>query len=448
MSNQDNLSETDRIRNFCYKYRYFLIILLIAVIIRVVLSWFVVHHDSISWLKTIQNVESSVGLYKLEGLWYTPVFGYILSFIAYLGDFLGCFPIQYTSVPEFVFINYSNIPTPEYNFLIKIPMLLGDFLVAYILYILVKEYWGERGALIVTGLWLLSPIIWHMSAAQGQFDALCIGLFLISFLCLRKNQFVISGIFLALSVWLKIFPVMCGPLMLMYIYKKIEDKSLVKRNIALFFVGIIATTLVVFTPQIINGELLEAFKFITCRTTDIFEDSLINQLTSYRIYAMIVIVTILLVFILKRYYTCDYKDLEKMLFVYSAFMIACGAAISLGYQYAPSIILCLIALIVAIPRYRKVFVGSFLLVSILTYLEAARHIGQMHFAIAAVYYGWFDPGKLASDFASMTEMTQMPFLCITALWQIIALATMAFAFVCFVWPEKIGIKGENDERLN
>ncbi|MFH1424495.1 MAG: GtrA family protein [archaeon] len=100
-------------------------------------------------------------------------------------------------------------------FLIKLPLLLADIGVFYILYKLF-----ENKEKYITYLYWCSPIIFYVNYIHGQLDIVPIALLLASMYFLTKNKFSRSAIFLGLSIATKSNVFVVIPIIFLYLLKK------------------------------------------------------------------------------------------------------------------------------------------------------------------------------------------------------------------------------------
>ena len=95
--------------------------------------------------------ESGMGLYVVEGYYYTPPWGYFLSVVAFIGTMLGItdFGVRDSDLSfgmEMGSVFSDVVPTLEFAVLVKTSLVLVDILVAVLLYRLVSEQADERKA--------------------------------------------------------------------------------------------------------------------------------------------------------------------------------------------------------------------------------------------------------------------------------------------------------------
>ena len=137
----------------------FLIAILSLVVHLVMTALFSHTYDSEYWLIIMQNIETGNGLYGLNGFYYTPVWGYMLSFADMLTQVFGAIPVLGDRFTDLIVIEDYNgfqavLASPDINFLLKLPLSVCDVLVGYLLYVIVSRHTGsERKGIVSMALW-------------------------------------------------------------------------------------------------------------------------------------------------------------------------------------------------------------------------------------------------------------------------------------------------------
>ena len=124
--------------------------------------------------------------------------------------------------------------------LLKLPAILADFGIAYLIYKSVsnKKY-ARMGALV----WLFNPVIWYNSSIWGQTDSVIAFFVFLSFYLLFKNKPVLSVISFALSIYIKASLIIFVPIYIIYFLKKRYPLATYLKAIILSFTIIILLTL-------------------------------------------------------------------------------------------------------------------------------------------------------------------------------------------------------------
>lgn len=113
------------------------------------------------------------------------------------------------------------------DLLVKLPGIIADLLVGYLIYKFLKERKKKR-AVLITCIWLFNPVSWYNSAIWGQTDSIVNLLGFISILFLLKRDLIKSLVFLTLSILFKGSLALFIPIILIYaIFQKISHQKMV-----------------------------------------------------------------------------------------------------------------------------------------------------------------------------------------------------------------------------
>ena len=110
-------------------------------------------------------------------------------------------------VPAFPSAIISYFETNLYPALLKLPAILSDFGIAYIIYKWTRKKWAGV-------LWLLNPVVWYNSTIWGQYDSVINLLALLSFYLLSKKKLNVSLLAFALSIYVKASLLIFAPIFL------------------------------------------------------------------------------------------------------------------------------------------------------------------------------------------------------------------------------------------
>lgn len=131
--------------------RTVILVLAIGLAIRLLLAPLLTYPFDIEhWAVVIQNINSGNGLYNLSGYFYTPVWGYILGFESFVINAFGGIPVMGERVTDLFPIEAlgfrfytATTTTIVFNVVMKIPFLIADVVVGYLLWQLVMEKTGD-----------------------------------------------------------------------------------------------------------------------------------------------------------------------------------------------------------------------------------------------------------------------------------------------------------------
>jgi len=283
-----------------------------GILIRLLVSPFLtVGYDSDFWATIIRNLNSGQGLYGLEGYYYTPVWGYILSFMSVLqGMFLDisimgmrvveAFPIEkYTD--WFVSATVTNV---SFNIWIKISFMISDLLVGYIVYWLVKDKTGDmKKATIGFALWFLCPLVIGVTSISGMFDTFSVLFILLCVVMIRKDKLFLAGILFTFAVLTKFFPVYFTFILLAYIIVRHRGDGTAVRSVVKAAAGALLAFFVIMLPQIIEGNLTESILFATNRIGGDGIGTIMDAIRGYVpiiFYAFCIFISLALAYLLIR----------------------------------------------------------------------------------------------------------------------------------------------------
>ncbi|MCL2786367.1 MAG: glycosyltransferase 87 family protein [Methanomassiliicoccaceae archaeon] len=248
-------------------------ILIAGLVIRLVLMPLLTYgYDVSHWALTIQHIQAGEGLYGLSGYWYTPVWGYILGIMSVVMNVFGVTDYghlfdELLHVESFVGFYTATLTTPVFNFFVKIPMLISDVLVGYLVYRIIKERTGdERKATYGFALWFLCPLVIYTSSVHGMFDSIYVMFMVLSAYALYKGHDLLAGASLAVAVLLKVFPLFIIFVLIAYIVLKHKgDLGTMRRRILTAAIGAGVMALIIYIPQILDGTVMDSLAFFTSR---------------------------------------------------------------------------------------------------------------------------------------------------------------------------------------
>ncbi len=140
------------------------VLILAGLAVRLVLMpLFSFNIDLTYWMKVFDLIDGGNDLYSVGGYYYTPIWGYVLGAMDALAHLLGITDFG-TVAPEmypYQGKDYSISPyitSIAFNVLVKIPLVLTDVAVGYLLYAFVRRISDRGKALIACALWFLFPL--------------------------------------------------------------------------------------------------------------------------------------------------------------------------------------------------------------------------------------------------------------------------------------------------
>lgn len=248
-------------------------IIIIGVALRLFLGAFTtMPYDMSFWAGVMNGFNNGEGLYESEYYWYTPTWGYILALLTPIMNALDI------NIQGFIVTDLNNgtityvssvITVPAFNLILKLPIMLCDFLIAILLLRIVKKRTDDdRKATFAFGLWFLCPLVLWNSAVQGQFDSLAILGMMLSVYLIMSGKYALSGAFISFATITKMFPAIIIPLLIGYVIAKSNNNKSAIRNIVLAVISGAAVAFAILLPVIISGDIANSMLFLTDRMTE------------------------------------------------------------------------------------------------------------------------------------------------------------------------------------
>ena len=154
------------------------------------------------------------------------------------------------SIPRIIFNGLLdfNVINSLTILVIRLPILLADFIILMVLAHLIKNHINK-----ILILYWSSPVLIYINYIHGQLDVLPISLVFVSLYFLFKNKFYIASIMIGLALATKTNIAILIPIYLIYLFnhKKINFKNLVQNFIIILLVNLFA-----------NLQFLSSFEFV------------------------------------------------------------------------------------------------------------------------------------------------------------------------------------------
>lgn len=144
-------------------------------------------------------------------------------------------PVGKTDYPPL--ISYTMMVTVflcgDFVFLCKIPFIIGDLLIGYVLYIFAKE-WQVDGdnvshrSYMITLIYLFLPYPIFESSYIGRFDSIPTLFLLLTIYFVQKEHSNYAGLCWGVGIMFKWFPVIIAPIIFLYFFKTHKMKDLAR----------------------------------------------------------------------------------------------------------------------------------------------------------------------------------------------------------------------------
>ena len=176
------------------------IILVAGVVLRLALApFFSFNIDLTYWMKVFNLIDGGYNLYGMDGYYYAPVWGYVLGSMDMLAHLLGITDYG-TLVPEMYpyvdqdYVISEYVTSVKFNFIVKIPLILTDLAIGWLLFSFVKRITGdERKAIIACLLWMFCPLTVLESSVHAMFDNMSAMFTLMAFIAAYDRRYILAG---------------------------------------------------------------------------------------------------------------------------------------------------------------------------------------------------------------------------------------------------------------
>ncbi|OQA04690.1 MAG: GPI transamidase subunit PIG-U [bacterium ADurb.Bin400] len=194
--------------------------LLLRLLIAPYTSW---PREAFAWFSVTNDLLNGYRLYEFGNFSYPPLWAFVLLLVGKVVTFFSGAAALGGYVQGMVDATINNpntigfITSPAFNLGYKIPLILADTAIAYMLFLIARPTSLLR-AEKVFAMWYLNPLVIFTSSVIGQFDVLPAALILIAITFLLEKKYFMSGLSLAIAALFKLYPVFLLPLYLVICY--------------------------------------------------------------------------------------------------------------------------------------------------------------------------------------------------------------------------------------
>lgn len=237
------------------KYNFFLISIIAVFLLRIIFSFVIWHPDlnnHMDWGIRFFEYGPSKFYAPESNVWsftwpnQPPGTTYMFAGIRILFEFIfNIFWQINVNIPVFPSIVISYFETNLYPALLKLPAILADFGIAYLIFKIVKKISTKKDndnlAKVAALVWLVNPVIWYNSTIWGQYDAVINFFALFAFYMLSNKKLFFGIMLFALSIYIKASLLIFAPIFLIFAFKqnfKVKD-WLISSGITLFVISFI-----------------------------------------------------------------------------------------------------------------------------------------------------------------------------------------------------------------
>jgi Gpi18-like mannosyltransferase len=200
-------------------------------LVRVIFAPFTEHQFDVGTFKNMATLAYSFRINPLYYWSYGPIWLYII---------LGVYPF-------YLLVSLWQPSELLLNLIIKLPLIIGDLLLAYVLYLLSRKVTqDQRIAKKVAAAWLFNPLVIFVSSIHGMFDQLPALFTLLSLALLLNRKVTQSAVSLAVAFSLKLYAIILIPFLIFPLAKENRSKAL--KFLAVFVVS----TFLMYSPYLID----------------------------------------------------------------------------------------------------------------------------------------------------------------------------------------------------
>ena len=242
-------------------------ILLIGLLLRLVIAPFTAHpfdmYVKLDYVNTllVSDFNFSEIINTLRPLWFI-----LLGITGNLYNSLSIyFQINSTQVAELPSImnphwGITLIPHPLFNFIIKLPMIICDTIIAVLIYKLVFYYYKKSDiSCKATYLFYLNPVVIWISSIWGQFDSIAVLFSILSIYMMLKKKYHFSSLSLILGALFKWYILISFLPFVVYLIKKRNLSSLLKFLTPIIIISIIGTLIILWQNTFGFSVLFQTF---------------------------------------------------------------------------------------------------------------------------------------------------------------------------------------------
>ena len=322
----------DRMYGFLGSIRHPLFwLIVVGTLVHLFAAVFQIVFDNDYWALVIRNIEAGNGLYEVTGYYYTPVWGYVLGLVSAVQTVLLDLGTDVLRMVEFFFAEdlpytyYSaTVPSIAFSISTKVPLILSDLVLAYLVRSLVLDSTGDEGkGNLAFMLIYLCPLLIGASCITAMPDTISAMFTVMSIVLLRRDHHFLAGMTFSIAVLTKFFPVfLFFPLVAYVLMRSRDNLARGVRNVCIAAMGATIALLVVFAPQLMEGSIESCFQFLTDRTGSSQGDSILSMITGRMriiVYGAIVLASMYVGH--HMYRRCGW-DADRALMFYSFLMMA------------------------------------------------------------------------------------------------------------------------------
>ncbi len=382
------------------------IAIVIGVLIRILLIPFALEYDTNYWALVMRNIESGNGLYLMEGYYYTPVWGYILSFAVGIQNAFFNAGDPSTVCYELMAFNTSDIyaytnmaSSIAILFILKVILWICDLVLALTVYNLVEERTEDnRKAIIAFVLVFICPHVIGASSVVVMPDVISAMFTMLTIVLLKNERFVLAGVCYSFAVWVKFFPIAIILFLLCYIYVKAQgDGKEAAKRISLAIAGFMGSSVIIFLPQMMEGTIMRSLAFFTDRIVEIVRFGFFFILLAVFLGLLVIGVAIFIA----KHMLRSWEDVDDRMMEYSMVILAICMLLYTNMQYLVTLIPFLVYCIMVVENRYKYIWAALAVAGVILTIMLNTNVNMLNSLI--VYTGTISADSVLPIFNTLND---------------------------------------------
>lgn len=232
-------------------------------------------YDDATWYRAAVLAWHGLGLYRVPGFSYPPLWGYWLGSIGRIARLAGV-PVSafgrtnatFSTLATEVQIFSGTITSPWFNIVVKLPLIASDLAVARIVWYLTRQFGaGGRRSTWLVALWFLNPAVIYGSAVHGAFNTI-VALEILGAVALwHRRAYGAAGAVLVAGVMTKVSPAFLMPLFMVAILWRGANGRRYWRGLWRFCLCGAAAFLALLAPLALTAEIGPMLHNVFARTS-------------------------------------------------------------------------------------------------------------------------------------------------------------------------------------
>jgi len=198
---------------FLVPSRSIILFMIVGLVVRFAIApWTSWTEDMYPFYRAATDMLTGAGVYGHASFTYPPLFALLLyPFVSILAVFIdpsawGTLVYGMVDAAQITGMITPLVTSPSFNLAVKAPIILGDLLMALVLYRFTAEVKDEIWAKRVFILWFLNPLVIWISSVSSQMDVFPAILTVLALICFYRKSYFLAGLALGVGFLFKLYP--------------------------------------------------------------------------------------------------------------------------------------------------------------------------------------------------------------------------------------------------